>query len=163
TTTSRITQHERSDSRTDVPVATGRRYTEDVTTTPTSTPRLALLDGHGIIFRAFFAQKDNPLSVRRTGELTSAVFGFANTLLKVIADLKPPHIAVTMDRSAPTFRHQADVNYKANRAAMPDELRPQIRRVRELIDAFNIPVYEGDGFEADDMLGTLARQAAEAG
>ena len=122
-----------------------------------------LLDGHGIIFRAFFAQKDNPLSVRRTGELTSAVFGFANTLLKVIADLKPTHIAVTMDRAAPTFRHQADANYKANRTAMPDELRPQVRRVRELIEAFNIPVYEADGYEADDMLGTLACQAAERG
>jgi DNA polymerase-1 len=126
-------------------------------------PRLVLLDGHGIIFRAFFAQRDNPLSVRRTGELTSAVFGFTNTLLKVIADLKPTHIAVTMDRAAPTFRHQADVAYKANRAAMPDELRSQIFRVRQMIDAFNIPVYEADGFEADDMLGTLACQAAEQG
>jgi DNA polymerase I len=124
-------------------------------------PRLALLDGHGIIFRAFFAQKDNPLSVRRTGELTSAVFGFANTLLKVIADLRPTHIAVTLDRSAPTFRHQADAAYKANRAAMPDELRPQIARVRQLIEAFNIPIFEADDYEADDMLGTLARQAAE--
>jgi DNA polymerase-1 len=132
-------------------------------TTDAGNPRLALLDGHGIIFRAFFAQRDNPLSVRRTGELTSAVFGFANTLLKVIADLKPTHIAVTLDRAAPTFRHQADASYKANRPAMPDELRPQIARVRELIDAFNIPVYEADGFEADDMLGTLACQAAERG
>ena len=127
------------------------------------TTRLALLDGHGIIFRAFFAQRDNPLSVRRTGELTSAVFGFANTLLKVISDLRPTHLAVTMDRSAPTFRHQADAAYKANRSTMPDELRPQIARVRQLIDAFNIPIYEGDGFEADDMLGTLARQASEQG
>lgn len=119
-----------------------------------------LLDGHAIIFRAFFAQRDNPLSVHGTGELTSAVFGFANTLLKVISDLKPTHIAVTLDRAAPTFRHQADANYKANRGAMPDELRSQIKRVRQLIEAFNIPVYEGDGFEADDMLGTLATQAA---
>jgi DNA polymerase-1 len=131
--------------------------------TTTTPPRLALLDGHGIIFRAFFAQRDNPLSVRRTGELTAAVFGFANTLLKVIADLKPTHIAVTMDRPTPTFRHQADERYKANRAAMPDELRPQIERVRQLIEAFNIPIYEADGFEADDMLGTLACQAAQQG
>ena len=122
-----------------------------------------LLDGHGIIFRAFFAQSKNPLSVQRTGELTSAVYGFANTLLKVIADLRPTHIAVTMDRAAPTFRHRADASYKANRAAMPDELRPQVQRVRQLIEAFNIPVYEGDGFEADDLLGTLACQAADQG
>lgn len=126
-------------------------------------PTLVLLDGHGIIFRAFFGTRDNPLSVRSTGELTSAVFGFTNTLLKVIADLKPTHIAVTLDRAAPTFRHQADAAYKANRAAMPDELRPQIARVRQIIDAFNIPIYEADGFEADDMLGTLAGQAAERG
>ncbi|MGH2585762.1 MAG: DNA polymerase, partial [Dehalococcoidia bacterium] len=132
-------------------------------TTAPAPPRLVLLDGHGIIFRAFFAQRDNPLSVRRTGEITSAVFGFANTLLKVISDLKPTHLAVTMDRAAPTFRHQADAGYKANRAAMPDELRPQIARVRELIDAFSIPIYESDGYEADDMLGTLACQAAEQG
>lgn len=130
-------------------------------TTASGVPRLVLLDGHAIIFRAFFAQRDNPLSVRRTGELTSAVFGFANTLLKVISDLKPTHIAVTLDRSTPTFRHEASAAYKANRGAMPDELRPQVARIRQLIGAFNIPIYEADGFEADDMLGTLACQAAE--
>jgi len=130
-------------------------------TSATAAPRLVLLDGHGIIFRAFFGTRDNPLSVRSTGELTSAVYGFANTMFKVIADLKPTHIAVTLDRAAPTFRHQADAAYKANRATMPDELRPQLERIRELIEAFNIPVYEADGFEADDMLGTLACQAAE--
>ena len=135
-------------------------YNEGVTT-DTAGSRLVLLDGHAIIFRAFFAQRDNPLSVRRTGELTSAVFGFANTLLKVISDLKPTHLAVTLDRSTPTFRHQADAAYKANRGAMPDELRPQVARIRQLIGAFNIPIYEADGFEADDMLGTLACQAAE--
>ena len=117
-------------------------YTDRVTTTPNtgSDSRLVLLDGHAIIFRAFFAQRDNPLAVRRTGELTSAVFGFANTLLKVIADLKPTHIAVTMDKAAPTFRHQQDAAYKANRGAMPDQLRPQNARIRQLLSAFNIPI-----------------------
>ncbi len=126
-------------------------------------PRLALLDGHGIIFRAYFAQKDNPLSVRKTGEVTTAVFGFANTLLRVIAELKPTHIAVTLDPSAPTFRHERDASYKAHRPAMPVDLRPQVGRVRELVQAFNIPVFELDGFEADDCLGALSVQAAAQG
>lgn len=126
-------------------------------------PRLALLDGHGIIFRAYFAQKDNPLSVRKTGEVVTAVYGFANALLRVISDLKPTHIAVTLDRAAPTFRHERDAQYKAHRPEMPADLRGQLGRVRELIDAFNIPVFEMDGFEADDCLGTLAGQAARDG
>jgi DNA polymerase-1 len=125
--------------------------------------RLALLDGHGIIFRAYFAQKDNPLSVRRTGEVTTAVFGFANTLLRVIGDLKPTHIAVTLDKATPTFRHERDAAYKAHRPDAPDDLVPQFARVRELIQAFNIPIYEADRFEADDCLGTLGRQAAAQG
>jgi DNA polymerase-1 len=125
--------------------------------------RLGLFDGHGIIYRAYFGGKDNPLSVRKTGEVTTAVFGFMNTLLRVISDLKPTHIAVTMDRSAPTFRHERDATYKAHRAPMPDDLRPQIARVRELVETFNIPIYDSDRYEADDCLGTLSRQAAEQG
>ncbi len=138
---------------------TGVRYTASVSTT--APPRLALLDGHGIIFRAYFAQKDNPLSVRRTGEVVTAVYGFANTLLRVVADLKPTHIAVTLDRGAPTFRHLKDETYKAHRPPPPPDLVPQFDRVRHLVQAFNIPIFEQDGFEADDMLGTLARQAAD--
>ncbi len=126
-------------------------------------PRLALLDGHSIIFRAYFALKDNPLSVRRTGEVTSAVYGFASTLLRVIAELKPTHIAVAMDRAGPTFRHEREITYKAHRPPPPDDLIPQIARVRQLLEAFNIPIYEAEGFEADDCIGTLARQAAAHG
>ena len=125
--------------------------------------RLALLDGHGIIFRAYFGAQRNPLSSSKTGEVTSAVYGFANTLLRVIRELKPTHIAVTLDRPGPTFRHTKDEKYKAHRPPMPDDLRPQVHRVRELIEAFNIPIFECDGFEADDCLGTLSRQAAERG
>ena len=123
--------------------------------------RLVLLDGHGIIFRAYFAQKDNPLTVRKTGEIVTAVYGFANTLLKVLSELQPTHIAVTMDRSAPTFRHLKDETYKAQRPAPPDDLVCQFERVEELIRAFNIPIYCMDGFEADDVLASLARQAEE--
>jgi len=121
-----------------------------------------LFDGHGIIHRGFHAFKQ-PLVVRRTGEVTTATFAFANTLLMVLEELKPTHIAVALDAPGPTFRHEADATYKATRAAMPDDLRQQLDRVRELIDAFDIPVYQLPGFEADDVLGTLACRAAEQG
>jgi DNA polymerase I len=126
-------------------------------------PRLVLLDGHGIIHRAYWAQRDNPLSVRKTGEVVTAVYGFANTLLKVLGELKPTHIAVTMDRAGPTFRHVMDETYKAHRPAIPADLLSQFGRVEELIRCFNIPIYDAEGFEADDVLGTLARQAVDAG
>ncbi|MGB2694318.1 MAG: 5'-3' exonuclease H3TH domain-containing protein [Dehalococcoidia bacterium] len=125
-----------------------------------SKPRLVILDGHGIIHRAYHAIKE-PLTVRKTGEVVTAVFGFANTLLTVIDELKPTHVAVALDPPGPTFRHEKDETYKATRVSMPDDLRAQFGRVRELIDAFNIPVYVSPGFEADDVLGTLARQAEE--
>ena len=127
--------------------------------TPSDAPRLVLLDGHGIIFRAYFGQKDHPLSVQRTGEVVTAVYGFANTLIKVLNDLRPTHIAVTLDRAAPTFRHVKDVTYKAQRPPPPDDLISQFARVEELIQSFNIPMYSLDGFEADDMLAALAKQA----
>jgi DNA polymerase I len=126
-------------------------------------PRLVLLDGHGIIHRAYWAQRDNPLSVRKTGEVVTAVFGFTNTLLKVLSELKPTHIAVTMDRSGPTFRHLKDETYKAHRPPAPPDLVSQFGRVEELIRSFNIPIYDAEGFEADDVLGTLAKQAVDAG
>ncbi len=192
-------------------------------------PLLAILDGHGIIHRAYYALKDNPLVVRRTGEHVSAVFGFTNTLLAVIDDLKPTHLVVAMDLPGPTFRHQRDATYKASRfegmkaqvvrsldtvpglsesakaalaeavsaagsrdqirvglmtaaeeasvpaSTMPElerslepvqsawEIGRQIQRCLEIMDAMNIPVYAAPGFEADDVMGTLSVQAAEAG
>jgi DNA polymerase-1 len=128
-----------------------------------SAPRLILLDGHGIIHRAYWAQKDNPLSVRKTGEVVTAVYGFANTLIKVLNELRPTHIAVTMDRPGPTFRHLKDDTYKAHRPPLPADLASQFGRVEELIKSFNIPIYDAEGFEADDILGTLAQQAEAAG
>lgn len=123
--------------------------------------RLVLLDGHGIIHRAYWAQKDRSLSVRKTGEVVTAVYGFANTLLKVLNELSPTHIAVTMDRAGPTFRHVKDESYKAHRPPPPADLVSQFGRVEELISSFNIPIYAVEGFEADDVLATLARQAQE--
>ncbi|MBC7259866.1 MAG: DNA polymerase I [Chloroflexi bacterium] len=123
-------------------------------------PRLVLLDGHALAYRAYFALPPN-LSTR-DGELTSGTFGFASMLLKVLQELKPDYIAVTFDVGR-TFRHDLSAEYKATRAKMPDELAVQMNRIRELVAAFNIPVFELDGYEADDVLGTLSRQAAEQG
>jgi DNA polymerase-1 len=117
---------------------------------------IALFDGNALVHRAYHAVK--PLTTSR-GELTNAVFGFTTMLLKTLGDFHPEYGAVAFDKSAPTFRHEAYADYKANRTRMADDLRPQFDRVRQLVDAFGIPIFEQAGFEADDVLGTLARQA----
>jgi DNA polymerase I len=127
----------------------------------TQKSRLLLIDGNNLIHRAFHALP--PLTVRRTGELVNAVYGFTSMLLKVLADVKPTHYAVAFDKKGPTFRHDMFEDYKANRPSTPDELIGQLARTRELVMDFNIPVFELDGFEADDMLGTLSHQAAYQG
>ena len=127
-----------------------------------SKQRLVILDGNGIIHRAYHAFPE-PLTVRKTGEVVTATYGFANTLLMVLDDLKPTHIAVALDPPGPTFRHEKDATYKAQRKPTPDDLVAQFGRVRELIEAFNIPIYMVEGYEADDVLGTLAKQARAAG
>ena len=103
------------------------------------------------------------LTVRRTGEPVAAVFGYANSLLTVLNELEPTHIIAAWDASSITFRKELDERYKATRAPTPEDLVPQFDRVRELLDAFRIPLVELAGYEADDILGTLADQAAEAG
>jgi DNA polymerase-1 len=124
-------------------------------------PLLLLFDGNALVHRAFHALP--PLSVSKTGEPTGAVYGFIRMLLKVLQDFKPTHWAITFDRPAPTFRHLEFKEYKAQRPEAPDELRRQFGRVREVVKAFNIPTFELDGYEADDLLGTLSRQAAAQG
>ncbi len=121
-------------------------------------PRLLLIDGNNLVHRAFHALP--PLTVRRTGELVNAVYGFSSMLLKVLADQKPTHYAVAFDKKGPTFRHDMFDDYKANRPRTPDELIGQLARTRQLVADFNMPIFELDGFEADDMLGTLSHQAA---
>ncbi|MFQ5933645.1 MAG: DNA polymerase I [Dehalococcoidia bacterium] len=120
---------------------------------------LMLIDGHALVHRAFHALP--PLSVNKTGEPTGAVFGFASALLKSLEELKPSHCAIVFDRPSPTFRHLQYEEYKADRAATPDDLRAQFKRIRELVAAFGIPAFEMDGYEGDDILGTLAHQASE--
>jgi DNA polymerase-1 len=124
-------------------------------------PLLLLFDGNALVHRAFHALP--PLTQPRTGELVNAVYGFASTLLKVFADFKPTHWAVAFDRPTPTFRHEMFEEYKAQRPATPEELKSQIKKVHQLVAAFHIPVFEIDGFEADDVLGTLSKQADEQG
>ena len=127
----------------------------------TNASLLLLIDGNNLVHRAFHAIP--PLSVRRTGELVNAVYGFSLMLLNVLAVQQPTHCAVAFDKKGPTFRHTMFEDYKANRQAAPDELIGQLLRARQMVMDFNIPVFEMDGFEADDMLGTLAHQATEKG
>jgi DNA polymerase-1 len=124
-------------------------------------PLLLLFDGNALVHRAFHALP--PLTQPKTGELVNAVYGFASTLLKVFADFQPTHWAVAFDRPAPTFRHEMFEEYKAQRPATPEELKSQIKKVHQLVEAFHIPIFEIDGFEADDVLGTLSKQADEQG
>ncbi|MCX6763671.1 MAG: DNA polymerase I [Candidatus Moranbacteria bacterium] len=118
--------------------------------------KLALIDGNAIIHRAFHALP--PLTTKK-GELVNAVYGFSSLMLKVINDLKPDYIAVSFDLAGPTFRHKEYKEYKATRVKAPQELYDQIERVKEVVRAMNIPIYEKEGFEADDIIGTLVSQA----
>lgn len=118
--------------------------------------KLVLIDGNAIIHRAFHAL---PPLTTKTGELVNAVYGFSSLLLKVINDLKPDYILASFDLAAPTFRHEEYKEYKATRVKAPDELYAQIDRVKEVVRAFNIPIYEKDGYEADDVIGTMVFQS----
>ncbi len=122
--------------------------------------QLILIDGHALFHRAFHGMP--PLTTSK-GELVNAVYGFTAMILRVISDVSPEYIVVTFDTSAPTFRHQNYTAYKANRAAAPEGLHEQLPRVKEIVAALNIPIFEVPGYEADDLIGTLARQATEEG
>ena len=118
--------------------------------------RLMLLDGFGLVYRGYYALP--PLTTAK-GELVNGVFGFCSIVLRGFADLKPDYVAVAFDLAGPTFRHEQYAEYTATRTRMPDDLRDQFPKVREVVKALRIPVYELQGFEADDVIGTLTRQA----
>ncbi|MCB0795437.1 MAG: DNA polymerase I, partial [Flavobacteriales bacterium] len=124
--------------------------------------RLFLLDAYALIYRAYFSFIKNP-RFTSTRLNTSAAFGFTITLLDLIRREKPTHIAVVFDTAGPTERHAEHEEYKANREEMPDDLRSNIPYIRRIIEAFNIPVIESDGYEADDVIGTLAKKAEAEG
>src|SRR3989344_7709985 len=119
--------------------------------------RLVLIDGHAMVFRAFYAFPTTLTT--KTGEMINAVYGFASILLTMIKDLHPEYLAVAFDLDKPTFRHLEYVDYKAQRPEVEEELTKQLDRVREVVRILNIPIFEVEGFEADDVIGTLARQA----
>ena len=122
--------------------------------------KLMAIDGHSILNRAFYGM---PPLTNSAGVHTNAVFGFMNTLLMLIDEEKPDYLAVAFDRKEPTFRHDMFPEYKGTRKGMPEELHEQVPIMKELVAACGIPVFELPGFEADDILGTLRRQAEEAG
>src|SRR5476651_2192364 len=110
---------------------------------------IILIDGHALIYRAYHAFRDLSTS---SGVLVNAVYGFTRILLTVIRDFDPEYIVATFDCAKPTFRHADFVGYKANRAEMPDDLKPQIDLIKEVVTAMNIPQFELPGYEADDLI-----------
>ncbi len=123
--------------------------------------KLMALDGNSIVNRAFYGVSQNLTT--RSGQPTNAVLGFLNILNKQLEDSKPDALCVTFDRKAPTFRHLAYGGYKAQRKGMPEELASQMPILKDVLSAMNIPMYELDGWEADDLLGTIAAKDAAAG
>jgi DNA polymerase-1 len=117
--------------------------------------RLMLLDGYGLVYRGYFALP--PLTTSK-GDLVNGVFGFASIVLRGLADLQPDYLAVSFDLPGKTFRHEQYAEYKATRTRMPDDLRDQFPKVREVVKALRIPVYEMAGYEADDVIGTITKQ-----
>ena len=123
---------------------------------------LFLLDGMALAYRAHFALATNPIRTS-SGRVTSGIYGFTNTLLDLLNRFNPTHLAVVFDTDAPTARHKEFEAYKAQRNAMPEELSQALPDIKRIIRAFNFPVLELDGYEADDLIGTLARKAEPAG
>ena len=131
---------------------------------PERRPLLMVMDGHAMVHRSFRAiSTQRNLTSNATGEDTTGVYGFANVFLRALQEWNPAYCAIAFDTSAPTFRHVEFEEYKAQRPPMPAELRPQFDRVKQLMTAFGVPVFELDGWEADDVIGSLTRQAEEAG
>jgi len=122
---------------------------------------LMLIDGNSLTYRAFFALPTDMATA--SGQVTNAVFGFTSMLVNLLRDHRPDHLAVVFDRPEPTFRHEAVETYKANRSEAPDILRQQMGLVRQVVDVLHIPVLELAGFEADDLIATLATEAEARG
>ncbi len=124
------------------------------------TEKIMLIDGNSIVNRAFYGV---PLLTNAEGRYTNAVYGFLNILFKLIDEENPDYLAVAFDLHAPTFRHKAFTEYKGNRKSMPDELREQMPLLKEVLRAMGVALYEQEGFEADDILGSLSKQAEQKG
>ena len=127
-----------------------------------SEKRLFLLDAYALIYRSYYAFIKNP-RINSKGVNTSAIFGFVNTLEELLRKENPSHIAVGFDPAGPTFRHEAFEQYKAQREETPEVIRQSVPVIKEIISAYRIPVVEVPGFEADDVIGTLAKLAEKEG
>src|SRR3989338_3054705 len=115
--------------------------------------RLLLIDGNSLFHRAYHAL---PPITDKKGEMANAVFGFSNMLIKALNEIKPNYVACAFDTEAPTFRHIEFEEYKAQRPSPPPDLYPQLPKVKKVLDAFGIAYFEKEGYEADDILATLA-------
>lgn len=120
--------------------------------------KLILVDGNAIVHRAFHAL---PPLTNKQGVMTNAVYGFFSMLLKVVGDLRPEHLVVTFDRAAPTFRQELFVGYQAQRPKMVDELSNQFKILHQILENAKFKIFEVDGYEADDLIGTLSKQAVD--
>ncbi len=125
-------------------------------------PKIFLIDAYALIYRAFFALNKKPRTTSK-GFNTSAIIGFLNALYDILKNERPSHIGVAFDLGAPTLRTENFCDYKANRDAMPEELRASIPYIMDIVRGFNIPIYAVEGYEADDVIGTLAKKAEKAG
>ena len=128
---------------------------------PKTKPRIFLIDAYALIYRSYFAFIHRPLT-NSAGENTSAPFGFTRFLLDIRGDFAPDYLAVVFD-AGDSFRKEEYPDYKATREKMPDDLRSSLGRIRDIVEAFNDPIVELDGYEADDVIGTLAIRARDAG
>ena len=120
--------------------------------------KLFLLDAYALIYRAYYAFIKNP-RYNSKGENTSAILGFVNTLEDVLRNMRPTHLGVAFDPHGGTFRHEAFPDYKAQREETPEAIRFAVPKIKEILEAYHIPVLEVQGYEADDVIGTLAHQA----
>ncbi|MGW0012323.1 5'-3' exonuclease, partial [Streptomyces tendae] len=125
-------------------------------------PRLMLMDGHSLAYRAFFALPAENFTTA-TGQPTNAIYGFASMLANTLRDEAPTHFAVAFDVSRKTWRSEEFTEYKANRSKTPDEFKGQVELIGELLDSMHVPRFAVEGFEADDVIATLATQAEAEG
>jgi len=128
----------------------------------TDKPVLLLLDGHSLAYRAFYALREVAMSTT-TGQPTNAVYGFTSMLINLLRDESPTHVAAAWDVSRQTFRSETYSEYKAGRSVTPDDFKGQVTLIREVLDALRIQSLEAPGYEADDIIATLAVKAVDAG
>lgn len=124
--------------------------------------KLFLIDAYALIYRSYYAFIKNP-RINSKGMNTSAIFGFINSLEDVLKRENPTHIAVGFDPKGPTFRHEAYEQYKAQRQETPEDIRKSVPFIKDIIEAYNIPILEVPRYEADDVIGTVAKQAEKEG